>query len=226
MRTIKYSYEKLITGAAIGVFMMPGGYWLTELGIRKAYFCGWVFMIIAPFLLIGSLNKLAGDRVALRWDENAVHIKTLWQQTTARWPDVVSITRRAHNGSEAVVIKVNGGVFGSKDYSLSPMFIDLGNDGIGGLMAKLEHARRGHDPHTQQANQTAALPQSVTTSPTATGTFDADAAIARYLEKRDVPVTQPAATPRPVTLNGVPVDMGDLSSRAAPARKQFGRRGV
>jgi len=226
MRTIYYSYEKLITGAALGVFMVPGGYWLTELDIRKAYYCGWVFMILGPIMLIGVLNKLVGDRVALRWDENLVHIKTLWRQTTARWPDVVSITRRAQNGSQSIVIKVQGGVFGSKNYNLSPAFIDLGGDGVGGLMAKLENARRGQEAIAPQATATATRPQPVPVASATAGAFDPDAAIARYLANRDIPATQPNAERRPVMLNGVPVDVGGVPSGATPVRKQFGRRGI
>ncbi|UNK78019.1 hypothetical protein MNQ96_10495 [Sphingopyxis granuli] len=208
MRTIRFGTGKLVIGTlagivlpAMGLPMLFGGGLLAVLGV--------VLIVAGPLASASSIKRLLGDGVALEYDAAGVRVATSWSSERFRWSQVRSIGRsqlvtRMYgfipvNRQNFIDFKVEGGVFGTRTIRLAASVLDVKKRDLDSLVGDLQAAHAGQVPATAMESAASARPDRgrdpLEGAPRG-DTFDADAALARYLAHRPAPQpAAPAATP-------------------------------
>lgn len=217
MQKIGYRQSRLVTNMALTAFgaMLCGLLW-------------WATSSILAGLLTLGLGGLSGlfavtlvnGRPAIAYDERQVSLTTLLSNATFAWSEVhdiriTSSTARIYFVIPLPTIRHLVFTVASKQVRISVGLLELPRGGIAEICAQLSAARLAGADHTVGLDQirTGAAPASDARDDDAPLVdFDPDAAIKRYLARRDAEgKTRPGAEPAP------PV---------APPRPVFGRRGV
>ena len=247
MQVVKYSALKLALAVAAGVAMLAFSFVLLDSDRGKHQFAGVIFLLVGPILTLGSLKLLLGSDEALRFDRNGLEVQTMWRSAKLAWRDVsavgiATVTTHAFFGliktgsNRSLEIRVGSGLLGSKKYALSRGFLAISEAEFLALPDAMEavsqgapapqHAQQARQPqpaaHLAQAAPLAAPAPADYRPPSSDDTFDPDAALARYMERKTQAEREQAAAPPPApTLNGAP-----LPRAAGGARPAFGRKGV
>jgi hypothetical protein len=220
MKEVHYSRARLLQAGIGCPILAVLGLWA---GGRADGFAALVLFVSAIALFVVApvaLIKANGDRVALRYDNRNLEIATLWSRRSVTWSEVVEVGTETlsfstffgfikTNSANYLVVKLAGGLIGSKKVRLVTGLLDLTGTSLQDLVAELSLARAGNNPlqATAPSTWTHNAPQSsdpLEGGPRSTE-FDPDAAIARYLANRE-----PSAQLVP----------------SAPARPAFGRKGL
>lgn len=212
MRTISYKRGSMLNQSIGCMVLAIGGAWAAfHSGFGPMLrFLGGFLAVCLPFLSVALFLKWRSDCVALRYDQQQLQISTLWRTTSVLWSDVRDISREKLTQSSGfglfkqdiahylVITTATADGF-EHSYRVQEELLDLPTGAVPGLMdelgglwaARLEGARR--------SIAGASVPEPGMPS------FDADAAVARYMAQRN--------TDAPV----VP---------QTPARPAFGRKGL
>lgn len=160
------------------------------------------------YLAFASIRTAIGDRPAIAYDARQVIINTLHRSTKHDWQEVgdVAIERQTTRyfgiipGSKKdfLCIRIGGG--SSRTYRINAALVDLPRGGIEGLHRELAAIRLAAVDAVGSALASDGAPAS---------SFDADAAIARYLAAKQA---EPASAKPPAP------------AFRAPQRPTFGRR--
>lgn len=243
MKTVDYSKANLIKTA----FGCPA------LAIAGLACIAWTGPFVSAILLIGAAallasgvqgaRKLWGDPTALRYDGDRLTIITMWSQTAVPWTQVHEIGTSTLSTygfygliriarTNYLTIKVGGGMFGKKYRLLSDMF-DLDKAGFAALLDDLvacQRAALGAPLRSQPA--AASKPVWVGDAPQV-DVFDPDAALAKYLSRRDTQGQEKAdaeTAPMPMPAFGRRRDMLEGAPRepltGVRASTGFGRKGI
>ena len=214
MRTIRFGTGKLAVGAALGIILPVAGLPMMFGGAIWAII-GLVLIVGGPLAATSSIKRLLGDGVALEYDASGVRIATTWSSERFKWSQVRSVgssqlvTRMYGfipvNRQHFIDFKVEGGTFGTRTIRLALAALAVNKRDFDSLIGDLQLAHAGHAPAVPI---TAAPADTVRRRDPLEGaprddSFDADAALARYLANR--PTEPPAAS-------------------VAPARPVFGRK--
>lgn len=180
------------------------------------------------------MADVASDTPALAFDESGISVRKAWavlavvpwsqvqsmsvEVLTLRYFGIIPIARH-----EILVVKCDGGLFGSRRLRLALKMIALPPGGTGMLMSMLHNAQVGAVGEAGVAMAGAGAhgwgSRSVPSLKTASdvgkegASFDADAALARYLARK-------AASTDAV----VHVPAGPSTASSAPLRPMFGRK--
>jgi hypothetical protein len=138
----------------------------------------------------------------------------MWRKRELHWSDVADVSVKTVSSyaaygliktgsSSSLVIAVNGGLFGTKKLNLANSLLTLDSAGLPGLVDQLERARAGAPVMARSAPARAAARSTPFRDPLEgvprSDDFDPDAALARYLARRDhAPSVEPQVPARPV----------------------------
>jgi hypothetical protein len=225
MNTIYYSKGKIaltLLGCIAITFL---GIWMWGAGHGKVAFAGFILSVVGPLGALGTAKMLISDPVALRFDSTGLSGSTMWRKFEARWSDVESVgisttTTSSSFGlfksrSHSLEIKLEGGLFGGKTYSISPGFLSLDSNGLEGVIDQMARARSGapvaHAPQPVRAEAPRDSLEGLRPE-----VFDADAAFARYMAKQGQTADAGSVQPLPVE--------PPRPAYAPPARPVFGRK--
>ena len=165
---------------------------------------------ILAYLAFVNGRAALGGQPALRFDEHGVSVSMLTKTTNLRWDDIRDIRTQSLTLRYMGIIPVSrqdfitfvtkGGPFSSKSLKLAGSALELPAGGIMGLHRALCDFLGDGATKTVPAAAVAASPAEEG------GTFDPDAAIARYLANKQAqaeasgaaPATPFATAPRPV----------------------------
>jgi len=214
-----------------------------------AMLCGWAWLgsegslLAGGFLLfaaaaVKSAANAMSDKPALAFDAHILRIRTSFGAREVSWSQVQGIGLEIFTyrywglipiaRHENLVVKADGGLFGSRRLRIAIKSIELPPGGSASLMHLLHQqhvaavgeagvAMAGADEHgwgVRPAGGKRIVLEDEHDSPTG---FDPDAALARYLAARntqDVGAAVPAGVPQPALQPGQPVRAG------------FGRKGL
>ena len=187
------------TLACGGLWLNGGGFW----AVAGLILCGaGTVKITADAMSDRPALVVDRDGLALRKTRGAV-TRVPWDQVQAidcevlilRYLGLIPISR-----NETLVVRCDGGLAGARRLRLALKLVALPAGGAPQLMALL------HAAHVTAVGEARVVPVASTAE---SGEFDADAALARYMTRRDrVVTTAPAAAP----------------AAAVPARPAFGRK--
>lgn len=165
---------------------------------------------ILAYLAFVNGRAALGGQPAVRFDEHGVTVSTLHRSTNLRWDDIRDIRTQSLtlrymgiipiSRQDFVTFVTTGGPFSSKSLKLAGNQLELPAGGIIGLHATLCGFLQKGAPQPQPAP----VPVAEVSEPGAG--FDPDAAIARYLAKKQAeaeagpaaPASPFATAPRPV----------------------------
>ena len=197
MQQIRYDDGKLAT-------MLAGSGFMTLVALCFSWAGGGAIPLVAAafFALCGgaAARGLLAGRPALQFDDRQVTVSTLVRSTTLPWSQVVNIRRESLvirmygfipvGRTDYIVFDVAGGVLGTRKVRIASKLLDRSR-APSDICALLEAAR------TRSGAPAAASPRTPEKVPEAepeSSSFDADAAIARYLARKS---EDQAASPAP-----------------------------
>lgn len=227
----KAAFRALICG---GLALLCGWSWFSDPDPG-------ILMPLAALLFGAGAAKLVMDAMsavpAIAFDANGLRVRRTWGQVASvRWDEVQAIGVEAvvlrYYGiipvarHEFLVVKCDGGVFGARRLRLAAKMIALPAGGIHELAALLNAAHlaavgtagvamKGAGSLGWGARSGAAAPVADTQGPD----FDADAALARYLARKDYGGAGAGAGAEPVAAAAAPPPPPRM-----PARPAFGRK--
>jgi hypothetical protein len=201
------------------------------------------------FLLFGAAGVKAAanamsDEPALAFDGHSIRVRTTFGVKEALWSNVQAISLEVFTyrywgiiplaRHENLVIKTDGGTFGSQRLRIAVKSIEMPPGGASGLMHMLHQqhvavlgeagvAMAGADQHGWGIRPARAQRVVVDENESLTG-FDPDAALARYLAAREQGAAQPVAE-RPMPQPAAPVPQ-PAAPVPQPVRAGFGRKGL
>ena len=207
METLRYGKGKLVTvallcgaGAAFFLMLYLHPDWAAQSRKGRIFATGFGHGVVIPLIwilcVVGATRAmmiLAGDRVAVEAGPDALVIKTWWRTRRIAWADVGNATIGAVN------------VNGKPQYQL----VILHRDGSSSTEFKLTLATTELHPSRYQefADSLMAVKargggmRASAMEQPAASSFDADAALARYMAKKSAGVLEapgPEVAPRPV----------------------------
>ena len=205
MHKVNYRPGKLMLSAAASLLiaLWLGYGWSSDDSIV------WIVgAALFAYLAFASIRTAIGDRPAIAYDARQVIINTLHRSTRLDWHEVgdVAIERQTTRyfgiipGSKKDLLCVRIGSGSSRTYRINAALVDLPRGGIEALHRELAAIRLAAVDASGSA---------LASDGAAASSFDADAAIARYLAAKQ-------AEPAPVE--------PPTSTFRAPQRRTFGRR--
>lgn len=235
MRKFHYRPGKsAFAGLAMAAAALVAG-WVWVSSPAATFLPAGVALLCAAGAIKTALDAMS-DTPALAFDARGLALRKTWGQVAeVAWHDVQSIGVEVFtlrywgiipiSKTENLVVKCAGGLFGSRRLRLALRMIDLPAGGAGQLLALLNAAHvaavgeataamagadRQHGWGAGSAG-VAARRADAAAREEGEGGFNADAALARYLARKEAGA---GASPRPEA----------TASAAAPARPVFGRR--
>jgi hypothetical protein len=218
----KSAFMALVLAAAA---LLCGWQWLSEGGVFAL-----LFLVLCGVGAAKLMSDAVGGAPALAVDDEGLRIRRTWgsvvavpwrqvqhigvEVMTLRYLGIIPVARH-----ETLVVACDGGLFGTRRLRLALKMVELPRGGTAELLALLQAAHVGAvgvsavamagagangwgaDSAGSLSGSSAELDQG--------GGFDADAALQRYLAKRDSSAVATAATPAPP---------------ARPPRPSFGRK--
>ena len=234
MQVIRFGQGKLMFGAVLAAFATLAMLWLFFNAEGWMGGVGLFAGLAASIACAGMIVKLSGDRVAIEFDRKVLKISTLWSKRTVTWDEVCGVhverlTQKLYGvipvwSIRFLTFRVMGGI-GTKKIRVQLGLLEPGKAEMDRLIQTLRSLSVGGEVDLQPASASGAPAD----APIG-GDFDPDAAMARYLARREPggpPVTGTAPTPSRVpTINGKPVRPTAPAMPDMPARPAFGRRGL
>lgn len=198
---VRYSRVKLSRAVGGGLVLA----WLSSLLVHSVggltLMLMYVGMICGVIYSILSGIKLCGDGLALRWDDQAITVGTLWKRRTVRRDDLIAIKLSTVTTyvlgvirtGRATTLKIGTRTAGS--LGVMPGLLELNGRTAIDLANELEGWRNGGVPGATAAPTLAfgkapADRASVAVYPERESVFDADAIMARYLTDKAAVETQ------------------------------------
>ena len=224
MQTIHYKRGDMLVQSIGCMVLAAVGLWLGLSFHGRLMVLGWVLAACLPVLSIGLFVRALGDGVALRFDQQNLHVATLWSGTDLRWADVRKLQRQTIQQSSAfglfkrdiafyiVVTAVDDSGF-ERSFRVNERLIDWPRDAMDSLLNDLQRVWSGQLSHaTGTAGRSAQMgtPAQRSDSAGSSADFDADAIMARYMERRKAVA--------PAALAEIPAMAG------APVQRTFGRK--
>lgn len=232
MKTVRYSQIILWLGVLLG----GAGTWqfssfvMSDFGGSK-----WEgLLIVSFFAIIGLLSiiMLVGDRVALRYDSRSVEIRLPYRYRRMAWSEIETIRIRtidqyAMHGliktasHKTLIVTLKEGAFGFRSFSLHAFYLGVSAPELVRIAAEMEEFQNAAAPVGHPSAGFRAPTEGYRPAPTASegGGFDPDAALARYMERK-----QRGDPPGVPMLDGKP--LGDKGVAPRPPLPGFGRKGL
>ncbi len=230
MKTIRFSTGKLVMSLFLGIALPFMGLFML-LGGPIGAIIGMILIVGGPVVLIQSIKRLMGDRVALAFDRAGVALDSGWSTKRFAWSEVQDIqltkmTMRMYgiipvSSQHFIDFRVPGGLFGTKKVRLSVKMLDIKKDEMGPLYNELLLSKAGHQiasaphmtPQVQAPARAISTPPSTLEGAQRSDEIDPDAVMARYMARRaqeQEAMAQAQARAQ--------------SPAAMPARPSFGRK--
>ncbi len=166
--------------------------------------------LLGPPFALGSAKILLSDRVALRFDNRMIFIATMWRKRELLWSEVLELgtatvstyalyglVKTGSSTSLSIITKKS--LFGSQKLEVSPSFLELGSGGFPTLVEQLERAKAGALLGVETAPTAKSVSQNrsrdALEGAPRSDDFDPDAALARYMARRDQTADIPAHAP-------------------------------
>lgn len=234
METVRYSQGRLLAAALLGGGLAAFFCWSLANPLRfgPGFFIGRIIagpfgqIVLAPLIIVTgilmfwrALATLAGDRVAVAFTEREIQVNTMWRRASIAWSDLrsaeVERVRFRWFSSRTLVFRTDLG-----KYRLPVALTDLSNTGVAKLLTALDRAA---ETRTRPGAGPVSLSKGAARQPVEEGgSFDADAAIARYLARK---ASAPDQTTGPSGAQAA-TSSARAELPAAPLRPAFGRKGV
>ncbi|WP_114226656.1 MULTISPECIES: hypothetical protein [Sphingomonas] len=238
MQTVHYKSARLGTTPLVGAMFTLGAGWMWWND------GSWLFLLMmlvfGGMTAIGISNAVSGEP-PLKWDNAGLTIRTAGRSRTVSWSSVQAIfaetmTMRYYfvipvHRTTFLVFKVDGGLTGGKKLRVNADSLAVAKSDLPLLIATLNRAHvaavgeagvamKGAGAHGWGA-RSAAAPSYGESEPTSSNGFDPDAALARYLQRKESGEA-PKANAAPEPTRAAP----SAPTPSVPPRPAFGRRGL